>query len=73
MRVVGSRREPEMVKNASGTLLAQSARFNESIARLAQVTLVRKGVYRFRSHQDANQHDMNCIALGMARVALGRR
>ena len=39
-----------LVERASGLLLAEGARFNEAISRLAPATFVPKGVYRFRSH-----------------------
>jgi hypothetical protein len=58
--------------NASGLLLAEGARFSESISRLSQATFVPKGVYRFRSHDAANRHAEDCLVQGMARLAAAR-
>ena len=73
MRQVGSRREPEMVEQASGLLLAEGARFNEALSRLAPTTFIPKGIYRFRSHDDANRQQLDCLVRGMGLLALGRR
>ena len=73
MKRVGSRREPAVVEHASGVLLAEGARFNEMVAKLSPTTFVPKGIYRFRSHDEANRHELECLARGMARVAAGRK
>jgi hypothetical protein len=73
MRRVGSRLEPEVVARASGRLLAEGARFNEEVARLAPTTFIPKGVYRFSSHDAANRQQFDCLVRGMGLLALGRR
>jgi hypothetical protein len=73
MRQVGTRREPEVVRQASGRLLAEGALFNEAVSRLAPTTFVPKGVYRFRTHDEANRHRLDCLVRGMGRLALERR
>ena len=73
MRQVGARREPAVAERASGLLLAEGARFNETLARVAPSTFFPKGVYRYRSHEAANQHALDCLARGMGRLALKRR
>jgi len=70
---VGKRREAERVEKASGLLLAKGARFNEVMARLAPTTFVPKGVYRIKSHEEANRHELDCLVRGMVAVALKRR
>ena len=72
MRQVGSRLEPELVERSSGLLLAEGARFNEAVSRLASTTFMPKGVYRFRSHDEANRQQLDCLALGMGLLAVGR-
>ena len=56
---------------ASATLLAEGARFNDEIHRLpgGNDSFIPKGVYRFKTHAEANQHQMECIARGMAALA----
>jgi hypothetical protein len=72
MRQVGVRREPEIVARASGLLLKQGARFSETISRLAPSTFIPKGVYRFRSHAEANRHGQDCLVRGMGLLAVER-
>jgi hypothetical protein len=72
MRQVGKKRERPMVLNASGRLLAEGARFNEAVSRLSPSTFVPKGIYRFRSHEAANQHAEDCLVLGMGRLVAAR-
>jgi hypothetical protein len=73
MRQVGTRRAQPVVKIASGRLLAEGARLSEAIAHLAPSTFIPKGVYRFRSHEEANRHAEDCLVRGMAQLAAERR
>ena len=73
MRQVGSRREPAIAEQASGLLLIEGARFSEAIAQLTQTTFVPKGVYRYKSHDEANCHEADCLARGMGLRALKRQ
>ncbi len=74
MRTIGHRREPEISFSASAILLAEGAHFNDDIHRLptGNRTFIPKGVYRFRSHEEANRFDLDCLAKGMAEIALER-
>jgi hypothetical protein len=72
MRQVGKRREAPISERASGLLLLEGARFNEAIAHLAPSTFVRKGIYRFKTHEAMNQHQQDCLVAGMARLAAER-
>jgi hypothetical protein len=73
MKQVGSRQERGLVMQASGALLAEGARFCESLSHLAPTTFVPKGVYRFRTHQEANQHAQDCLTVGMGLLAAARK
>ena len=73
MKTVGHRTERPISINASGDLLAEGARFNETIARLSRVGLMPKGVYRFRSHEQANQHEQDNLVRAIAGLALERK
>ncbi len=70
MKHVGTRTERAVQSQASGLLLAEGARFSEAMASLAGSTFVPKGLYRFRTHEQANAHAQECLALGMAQRAL---
>jgi hypothetical protein len=74
MRTVGHRKERPVVFSASADLLAEGARFNDEVHRLptGDRAFVPKGVYRFKSHEDANRFDLDCLTRGMAKIALER-
>ena len=74
MRTIGSRQERPPGLFPSGDLLAEGARFNDEIHRLptGNTTFIPKGVYRFMTHAEANQHQLDCLASGMAKIALER-
>ena len=74
MRTVGQRKERPIGLRASGDLLAKGARFNDEMHRLptGDTTFIPKGVYRFKTHEDAYRHQLDCLVKGMAKVALER-
>ena len=74
MRTIGRRKERPIGIHPSGTLLAEGARFNDELRRVptGDTTLIPKGVYRFKTHEEANQQQENCLARGMAKTALER-
>jgi hypothetical protein len=74
MRTVGCRKERPVSGIASGTLLLEGARFNDEIHRLptGNMTFIPKGVYRFMTHAEANLHQLDCLAKGMAKLAQER-
>lgn len=72
MKTLGKRRERVMAATASGALLAEGARFSESISWFAKTTFVPKGVYRYKSHEAADQHQLDCLVAGIGRLAAER-
>lgn len=74
MRTVGRRKERPITFSASADLLIEGARFNDEMHRLPTggTTFIPKGVFRFRTHAEANQHRQDCVAKGMAQVAVER-
>jgi hypothetical protein len=74
MRVIGHRKERPITFSASAALLAEGARFNDEIHRLptGNRTFIRKGVFRFKTHEEANRHWLDCVAEGVAHIALER-
>jgi hypothetical protein len=75
MRQVGHRQEHPITFSASAELLAEGARFNDEIHRLPTggLTAIPKGVFRFRSHEEANRHQLECLVAGMVKAARDRR
>lgn len=74
MRTVGHRKEHPICFSASAAALLAGARFNDEIHRLptGNVSFMPKGVYRFRTHGEANRHQLDCLVAGMAAAALAR-
>ncbi len=74
MRTVGHRKQPEITFSASAALLVEGASFNDEIHRLptGNRTFIKKGVYRFKSHEDANRLDLDLLTEGMAKIAMER-
>lgn len=62
-RRVGRRVDRPLSLVASATLLVEGARFNDEIHRLptGQTTCIAKGVFRYKTHQEANRHDLACL------------
>ena len=75
MRNVGHRQERPISFSASAVLLAEGARFNDDIHRLptGNATFIPKGIFRFKTHEDANRHQLDCLVEGMTQAALARR
>ena len=74
MRIVGNRKERPISFSASAGLMAECARFNDEIHRLptGNTTFIPKGVRFFKTHSDANRHQLDCLVKGMSRIALER-
>jgi hypothetical protein len=74
MRTIGKRKERPISFSASATLLAEGARFNDEIHRLptGNHTGIAKGIYRFKSFDEANRQDAERIAQVMAESAQRR-
>ena len=74
MRTVGHRKYPPIAFSASAVLLAEGARFNEETHRLptGDTTFIPKGVYRFKTLEEADRHDLDCVVAGMVQIALRR-
>jgi hypothetical protein len=72
MKQVGHRTAPSLRHQAGATPLIAAARFSEALAALGSAGLMPKGVYRFRTHEQANQHQAEGLAHGMANLARQR-
>lgn len=74
MKLVGHRKKSPITFSASAELLIEGARFNDEIHRLptGNTTFIPKGVYRFKTHAEANRHQQDCLIAGMVQIALER-
>lgn len=71
MKTVGKRIEPLMHAIPSGELLKKAAAWNEMMQNAfigGKVICCKKGVYRFKTHEEANQHQLSYIADTMVYV-----
>jgi hypothetical protein len=74
MKEVGKRVEPLVLDVPSGTALASAVAFSAGVIQLAGGRVFfPKGVFRYKSHAEANEHQAACRAEGMARLVLERR
>jgi hypothetical protein len=74
MRTIGHRKERQITFSVSAALLRESARFNDEIHRFqtGRSTFILKGVFRFKSNEEANQHQQTSLIEGMAQIELER-
>jgi hypothetical protein len=75
MRIVGKRIEPMLSPLASGEALMRAASFNEmmqSVMPYGKVSCFPKGIYRYRTHEEANRHQDECLARHMAKIEIDR-
>ncbi len=74
MRTIGRRKEHPITFFASASLLAEGARFNDELHRFptGNMTFIPKGVIRFKTHEEANRYDQECLAKYMAKIAQER-
>ncbi len=63
MRVIGTRKSRSITLHADTEAFIEGARFNDDLARLSVIkhTCFPKGVYRYRSHEEADQHWLSAI------------
>jgi len=64
MRVIGNRLIRPLQFHASSSLFLEGCKFNEQIHKLptGSDTCILKGLYRFKSHEQANRHWDKCLA-----------
>ncbi|MEW5775068.1 MAG: hypothetical protein AB1916_16235 [Thermodesulfobacteriota bacterium] len=74
MKTVGQRREPTISELGPAESLQAGARLVEAARQLpgGDSTFIPKGVYRFKTLEDADRHRDACLAQGMARLARER-
>ena len=71
MRVIGKRQIRPISAKASGLLLKQGAIFNDEIHSLptGATTYFPKGIFRYKTNEEANIHWDTCLINGMAENA----
>lgn len=76
MRIVGKRQQYDIVSDASATKLVEGARWNDGMNKLfgaAQPGVFQRGVYCYRSHEEADAAWFDAIVRRMVKIARARR
>jgi hypothetical protein len=68
MRKIGKRKQRNLSLNAEESDIKSAMSFNDGLQKLptGNTTFIRKGVYHFKTHEEANEHWLNAVAKGMA-------
>jgi hypothetical protein len=72
-RIVGNRKEREISLHASGELLREGALFNMSLQKLGASFRFPRGVFRYKTHEDADRHWLECVVDGVVATQEKRR
>lgn len=74
MRIIGKRQEKPITFSGSAASLIEGAQFNDEIHKLpsGSTTCIPKGVYRFKSHEAADEFLIVCIANAVAATSVER-
>jgi hypothetical protein len=73
MKTIGSHKERPLSLAARGDLLKEGALFNTEIQKLQSSFRFPKGLYRYKSHEDADRHWTECIVANIVAVQEARR
>jgi hypothetical protein len=68
MKVVGKRKERNITLHADGALLREGALFNTEMQKMQSTFRFPRGVFRYKSHEEADRHMMECVVNSMVAV-----
>jgi hypothetical protein len=68
MKTVGKRRERGITFHADGDLLREGALFNTEMQKMQSTFRFPRGVFRYKSHEEANRHMMECVVNSIVAV-----
>jgi hypothetical protein len=75
MRIVGRQQQYDVVFDASAEKLVEGARWNDAVNKAFGTRhpgLFPRGVYCYRSHEEADAAQADAVAACMAKIALAR-
>lgn len=74
MKHIGIRKKRPITHATSGAGLASVVAFSADLTRLSGGRVMfPRGVFRYKSHEEANAHEAACLAAGMAKLAKERK
>lgn len=68
MKVVGKRKERDIAFHADGALLREGAMFNTEMQKMQSIFRFPRGVFRYKSHEEADRHMMDCVVNSIVAV-----
>lgn len=68
MKVAGKRKERTITFHAEGALLREGALFNTEMQKMQSTFRFPKGVYHYKTHEEADRHMMDCVVNSMVAV-----
>jgi len=61
MKTAGNRKERDITLHADGASLREGALFNTEMQKIQSVFRFPRGVFRYKSHEEADRHMMECV------------
>ena len=61
MKIAGKRKERDITFHADGALLREGALFNTEMQKMQSTFRFPRGVFRYKSHEEADRHMMACV------------
>ena len=68
MKIAGKRKERDITFHADGALLKEGALFNTEMQKMQSTFRFPRGVYRYKSHEEADRHMMECVVSSMVDI-----
>ena len=68
MKVVGKRTERNITVHADGALLREGALFNTEMQKMQSTFRFPRGVFRYKTHEEADRHMMDCVVDSIAAI-----
>lgn len=68
MKIVGKRRERGITFHADGALLREGAVFNTELQKMQSTFRFPRGVFRYKTHEEADRHMMECVVNTMVAI-----
>ena len=72
MKVAGKRKERKITVHADGALLREGALFNTEMQKMQSTFRFPRGVFRYKTHEEADRHMMDCVVDSMAVIQIIR-
>lgn len=73
MRIAGNRKERDITFHADGALLKEGALFNTEMQKMQSTFRFLRGVFRYKSHEEADRHRMECVVNSIVAIQKNRR